>query len=820
MYKRQPPPPPEPEPEPEPVIVDIETSTYGANTIQYIDPSALYTIPDIKLSITTTDGIAAFDSAQSYVKESSYDSTSNTVEWTYNLAQTPTNYNSLDDFQTTFSSANSEGGDYVNTKINPNGTNIFQTQQDNANFTSSSYTSWGRWELDLLYDDDYEGTTDNEIKSLGYWITGTTIDETTLNDIFSSGFSAIYDGDFIGYYFDTNGNAVDTYGKAVLNANYSQNMGELVLENFMQDDRDRYIPIKVENQELVSSDGSIISAAFFGNGSCIAGSFKLIDKEDAILGNGIFDVSQSAYELPTVFEGLSVSNITTDKSDYWYEDINIDILPTANKIFSLNIKDETDNGSIIFTYKGINISSYTSQYEFSGEFMVATTSSEILTPNSSSITTTPTPNSSYMTWGEWNIDFTYNNGDDTRSITKGLLISGEITPSSVLYLAATNKSFVSYSGTYKAIDLSDNSMLGGEALLDINFAHDSAVLSIDAPSSGNNAFEKTYFDTKELMNDIDKYDEFHALQRDGGGSMSGKFYGTDGMSVGGAFTLFQDTNPISKGIYEVGHGSIKPTKFYLGGGVGIDSASKISMGIEDVNSGEKFYIHNSWFKECDEYSSNIWGYRIETPSSYTSISDFSSTFSDIKAIEDGGNAITNISEPTTNSFNATNDDLDSEDEMSWGEWNVAFTYDQKGETGISRDISGLWVAGVETDPEAIANYSQNNIVYDGTYKAIDLTQDNDIVSGVSRLDVNFGDDTATLTIRNTTNEYDWGVFDISGIKSNASLDGSQQNNDGITRGHFIGATANDAAGDFSIYDSGEAVAKGVYQVHTDTVLGN
>ena len=815
------PPPAPPPPPPEPEIINLLTSTNGANAIQSIDEYAQYILPSIKLSITTTDSIASFDSANSFVKESSYDSTSNTVDWQYNLATTPISYSSLDNFQTTFSSvAVSNTGNYANARMKSGGINIFETQTNNTNFTTSSFTSWGRWELDILYDDTYNDTYDNEIKSLGYWITGIQIDPSIVSTITASGFSAIYDGKFIGYYFDTNNNnsATDTHGDATLNIDYANNSGKLILQNFLANNEDESIPIEVTNGKLISSDFGYLSASYYGDGTNISGSFKVMNFESGeVFGNGIFDVTQSAYELPIKLNGLSVSNITADKSTYWYEDININVLEVANKISYSKLKDQTD--STTFQYNGINLSSFVSKYEFAGELISADTENETVIPDSSSIAATATPNGSYMSWGNWAIDITYNEGSSTRTITNGLFVTGEITPSSILNLAVTNKTFLSYAGTYKAIDLSDDSTITGSALLDVNFAFDSAELIIDAPVTGS-LFQKTYFDASSLMGDISSYGEFHATQRDdANGKMSGKFYGINGLSAGGAFTLFDQGTILSKGVYEVGNGVVLPTKMYLGGGVGVDNVDKVSMGIEDISLGTKFYTQNSWIEETDATTSNKWKYTISTPTSYTSISNFTSSFLSISVLEDGGNAITNISEPTTNTFNATDDDLNPADEMSWGEWNVAFTYDQDNvDTGISRDVSGLWTSGVETTTDAIANYSIDGVVYDGSYKAIDINDNNNIVSGVSRLDVNFGADTATLTIRNTTNEYDWGVFDITGIKANASLDGSQQGADGITRGHLVGATGNDAAGDFTIYESSTLSAKGVYQVHTNTNL--
>ena len=812
-----PPPAPEPEPEPEPVIINTLSSGNGANPIQSIDEYANYILPNIQLDITTTDGVASFNTANSYVKESSYDSTSNTIDWQYNLAQTPTNYTSIDNFQTVFDSVMvSDNGNYTNLRIKDGGVNIFETQSNNTNFTSSSFTSWGRWELDLLYDDTYNSTTDNEIKSFGYWISGVEIDPSIISAITSSDFSAIYDGQFIGYYFDTNGLAIDTNGDATLNMNYATNDGNLILQNFMMDDKDKSIPVTVIDSKLVNSKFGYLNASYYGDGTNVAGSFKLIDEQDMIsIGNGIFDVTQSAYELPLKLNGLSLSNITADKTQKWYEYINIDVLQSANKISFLELNDNTDSSGF-FRYSGLNLSSFTSPYEFSGEFIFANTEVESITPNSSSIVTTPTPNGNNMSWGEWNINITYNNDNDNRVIEKGLFVAGEITPPNIIELAHNNKSFFSYSGTYKAIDLSDNSILTGDAMLDINFAFDSAELTLEAPNSG--LFSTTYFDAKSIMDDMANFGEFHASQRDNiNGNMSGKFYGLDGLSVGGAFTLYNQDTLISKGIYEVGNGTLQNTKLYLGGGAGIYGVNDISMSIEDINQGSKFYTQNSYLEEKDDI--NTWRYNIQTPTTYNSISDFTSNFSSIDVVDDGGYTISNISKPSSNNFNATNDDLDANDEMSWGEWDIAFTYDQETiSTDISQDISGLWVSGVETNPSVISGYTMDGIVYDGIYKAIDFTNNNAIVNGVSRLDVDFGEDKATLTIRNTADDANWAVFDIAGIKANASLDGVQQNNDGITRGHFVGATANDAAGDFSIYDSGEVTAKGIYQVHTNTNL--
>ncbi len=176
--------------------------------------------------------------------------------------------------------------------------------------------------------------------------------------------------------------------------------------------------------------------------------------------------------------------------------------------------------------------------------------------------------------------------------------------------------------------------------------------------------------------------------------------------------------------------------------------------------------------------------------SYVSTEDFSGSLNFAISQSPGLSALT----VTESSIIATPDDLKSDDGMSWGLWNA--TVDYTG--GINHEtFNGLWVSGESLTPvNKIEEYRNNkqSASYSGKYKAI-TSGSTEIINGSANLDVNFGNDSATLVVENIA------TFDMS-INGN-TLTSSSAN------GVFYGTDGKSVGGNFQ-----NGNTAGVYQATT------
>lgn len=189
---------------------------------------------------------------------------------------------------------------------------------------------------------------------------------------------------------------------------------------------------------------------------------------------------------------------------------------------------------------------------------------------------------------------------------------------------------------------------------------------------------------------------------------------------------------------------------------------------------------------------------------------FSGTFASIASTNPD---IANIA-ITSSAFSVTNDDLSSSDLMSWGEWNTEFTYTESN-VASSATYLGLWVGGESVTPSSVIDsYRSTNSVaeYNGIYKAL-LFSDTAVAAtgtGTATLSVDFGQDSASLTLENLT------TFENMTISGNSFASPASHS---TAEGTFYGAEGKEAAGSFSIMtDQYVPVAEGVYQVSTTQIV--
>jgi hypothetical protein len=194
------------------------------------------------------------------------------------------------------------------------------------------------------------------------------------------------------------------------------------------------------------------------------------------------------------------------------------------------------------------------------------------------------------------------------------------------------------------------------------------------------------------------------------------------------------------------------------------------------------------------------------------INDFSGTFkSATSRHEYTDNSISN------SAFTATNDDYSRSDVMTWGTWNVTVAYDFENMPKID-NLSGLWVAGNPTDTTVIDGYTTGAMVatYKGVYRALTPATGQtigDIVNGKAQLEVDFGQQTAALSITSETFASTSIPTTISGKIDSTTKNISGSGDNSSFNGTFYGTDGKSVGGNFNI----AAVAEGVYQVSTTDI---
>ena len=216
--------------------------------------------------------------------------------------------------------------------------------------------------------------------------------------------------------------------------------------------------------------------------------------------------------------------------------------------------------------------------------------------------------------------------------------------------------------------------------------------------------------------------------------------------------------------------------------------------------------------ETDDWSFTL----AETPQSFTSEEDFSTNFTSVLLIPHDGSSSTDATLEPGSRFIATADDLEDGDYMSWGTWSadVSFTSTQSGiPISDQHHFNGLWIAGDTTDP-AVVEALTTTRGYEGIYRAFEI-ENNTKYEGTAQMLVDFGADTANLTIQNLNgHDYHYENMSLYGntfageITNAAGADAK-----GYSVGEFYGPNAQEAGGNFQVYDQDNGIdAKGVYEL--------
>ena len=203
-----------------------------------------------------------------------------------------------------------------------------------------------------------------------------------------------------------------------------------------------------------------------------------------------------------------------------------------------------------------------------------------------------------------------------------------------------------------------------------------------------------------------------------------------------------------------------------------------------------------------------------TPAYYNSKDDFAVAFTNVMI---GSASATNILfDSELNEFTSKSD-ISADDDMSWGEWAVAVTFNDTNGDNISINDNGLWVSGKPTNSNLIGSYSLSYAAYSGEYRAY-VNGVSGIVSGDATMAVNFAQDTANLNINNLPNHgsitYNMLIEDNNVVSYISNSTNSQSS----ANGTFYGDSGNSIGGTFTEHSSGVKVVDGVYQVSTTTEL--
>lgn len=252
-----------------------------------------------------------------------------------------------------------------------------------------------------------------------------------------------------------------------------------------------------------------------------------------------------------------------------------------------------------------------------------------------------------------------------------------------------------------------------------------------------------------------------------------------------------------------------------------DTSMTSRASLEIAEDGSSLTSENSWVEVFNKANAtgeydNWTLYLSNTPTTYTNKNDFSVNFSAGLLTPIGSSSSTNA-RITGGSLSATAD-LDPDDRMSWGIWDIAIDFEsmQSGETTQdSHDFQGMWVTGEPTDASVIAALSGIR-EYEGKYQAFEIYGDFRVQEGIANLEVDFTADSAHLTIFGNSatggtiaTNYQYNDMSING---NSISGGAASANEGSANGTFYGTDGKSVGGNFQILDGSMGGVKGVYQV--------
>ena len=504
------------------------------------------TSPDLVGSIvsllTPASGANSVMGVYVYTSDNEYD------WWSFTL-QEPTSSVTKDNYITEFTSATVTGSAKNITNVRINSSEFKATDDD---LQSGDSITWGKWTASVLYDDDI---LKNQQKDLsGLWIAGerspldiaSTFGSQTISyngvfkamesptDTMISG-SASMDVDF----------GADT---AVLNILYgtgrSFNMSIFTggsisgYQNKISPNSDEY---GYSYGLFYGSSGELIG----GNFSTTSGGYVSLELK------GVFELSSEALTTAVldanVRSGWLIDYSSQDYANHLQYEVMSD--KTFNPENSFIVLNELQSSTGESDYWELKIDaqaiSYTSQEKFQGQFIsadmipVGSSKNAQIVHSEFVATGDDLANDDYMSWGYWNTKLSYENAQGAQEhLLSGYWQSGNPTPSSVV--DAIVGSDVSYSGIYRAVDFTQqNSIVNGQASLNVDFGADTAVLNID------------YTDGKVFDMTLDGNALSGSLQTNEGQAY-GTFYGPAASSVGGNF-LTKTTNGVQelRGVYQV-----------------------------------------------------------------------------------------------------------------------------------------------------------------------------------------------------------------------------------------------------------------------------
>jgi len=205
----------------------------------------------------------------------------------------------------------------------------------------------------------------------------------------------------------------------------------------------------------------------------------------------------------------------------------------------------------------------------------------------------------------------------------------------------------------------------------------------------------------------------------------------------------------------------------------------------------------------------LWYLYVRDPSSIQSQESYTTDFSSVSISTFNNDSSSSNPRVATGKFEAIDDDLVSGDAMTWGKWEASLLYDNNQGANQIHDLYGLWIVGDKTSSSIVDSLVGSAVSYEGIYKAIEYSTNN-LVHGSALMEIDFGADTALLSILYGTGR----EFDLLLLSDN-SLSGYQTAPEyGIVNGNFYGSDGSLIGGSFSTTSGGyESVElKGVYEL--------
>ncbi len=415
-----------------------------------------------------------------------------------------------------------------------------------------------------------------------------------------------------------------------------------------------------------------------------------------------------------------------------------------------------------------------------------------------------------MTWGIWDVNLLYDTDTlkNQHSNFNGLWVAGERTSAEIISSFGSQK--VSYKGIYKAKEYATGSLIHNTASMDVDFGADTAVLNILYGTG------RTFNVSTAVSGEIYGYQEPISQNSSEYGYVYGAFYGTKGELVGGSFSTTSggyDSLEL-RGVFELSSDALTDAVLNAntrsGWVVDYSSSNYANHLSYEITSDNSFNVQDSYLVlnslQSSTGESDYWELRVAAqPVSYTSSEKFEGKFNSVYMIPQDGGSSKNA-EILSSKFVATGDDLAENDYMSWGYWDATLSYEN--EDGVQKHtLSGFWQSGEPTPSSVVDAITAQDVAYAGIYRAVDFTQQNSLINGKASLNVDFGADTAVLSI-----DYAKGrVYDMT-LEGN-TLSGSLRDTAGEAYGTFYGSDASSVGGNFlTETQQNTKELRGVYEV--------